>query len=125
MEESVKNSDKTKTSKNILFLKGDVVVLPFPFSDLSQSKKRPALVIATLEGEDIILCQITSEARFDSYSISLSNTDFKTGKLITTSFIRPNRVFTADKSIILYKIGSLKDSKIKAVETMIVKMFQR
>lgn len=125
MEEFVKGAGKTKASEHILFLKGDVVVLPFPFSDLSQSKRRPALVIANLEGDDIILCQITSEARFDSYSIPLSNTDFKMGKLITTSFIRPNRFFTADKSIILYKIGSLKDSKIKEVEKMLIKILQR
>ena len=51
------------------FVKGDVVVIPFPFSDLSASKKRPALVLASLEGDDLILCQITSEARFDKYSI--------------------------------------------------------
>jgi mRNA interferase MazF len=42
------------------FIKGDVVVIPFPFSDLTQSKRRPALVIAELEGDDLILCQITS-----------------------------------------------------------------
>jgi len=36
-------------------VKGDVVVIPFPFSDLSQSKRRPALVVATLEGDDVIL----------------------------------------------------------------------
>lgn len=42
------------------FVKGDVVVVPFPFSDLSQSKRRPALVIANLQGNDLILCQITS-----------------------------------------------------------------
>jgi len=42
------------------FVKGDVVVIPFPFSDLSQAKRRPALVLAELEGNDRILCQITS-----------------------------------------------------------------
>ena len=97
------------------FVKGDVVVLPFPFSDLSKSKKRPALVVANLEDQDIILCQITSEVRVDNYSIVLSNNDFKKGSLNLTSIIRPNRLFTADKSIILYKIGSLKESKIKEV----------
>lgn len=35
------------------FIKGDVVVIPFPFSDLSQSKRRPALVVANLKGDDI------------------------------------------------------------------------
>lgn len=43
------------------FVIGDVVVVPFPFSDLSASKKRPALVVATLSGDDVILCQITSK----------------------------------------------------------------
>ena len=42
------------------FVKGDVIVVPFPFSDLTQAKRRPALVIATLAGDDLILCQITS-----------------------------------------------------------------
>jgi mRNA interferase MazF len=43
------------------FVKGDVVVIPFPFSDLSGSKRRPALVLVDLPGDDIILCQITSQ----------------------------------------------------------------
>ena len=45
------------------FIKGDVVVVPFPFSDLSTSKRRPALVLADLAGDDLILCQITSGPR--------------------------------------------------------------
>ena len=49
------------------FVKGDIVVIPFPFSDLSQSKRRPALVIARLEGNDSILCQITSKTIKDIY----------------------------------------------------------
>ena len=105
-------------------VKGDVVVLPFPFSDLSASKKRPALVVATLKGEDVILCQITSQARSDEYSIILAESDFKEGSLHVTSRIRPNRLFTADKSIILYKAGLLKEKKIKEVEEAIVKIFR-
>mgnify|MGYP001610513451 CR=1 FL=1 len=96
-------------------VKGDVVVMPFPFSDLSASKRRPALVIAVLEGDDLILCQITSQSRADSYSIVLANSDFKQGSLNLTSNIRPNRLFTADKSIIQYKVGSIKDKKLKEV----------
>ena len=78
------------------FVKGDVVVAPFPFSDLSASKKRPALVVATLTGDDVILCQITSKAISDSYAVPLSTADFKTGTLHQDSNIRPNRLFTAD-----------------------------
>lgn len=43
------------------FVKGDVVVVPFPFSDLTSAKRRPALILAELEGDDRILCQITSQ----------------------------------------------------------------
>lgn len=106
------------------FVKGDVVVLPFPFSDLSASKKRPALIAANLIGEDIILCQITSEARTDKYSILLFVEDFKEGTLDRISIIRPNRLFTADKSIISYKVGSLKENKIKEVEEALIKIFR-
>lgn len=97
------------------FVKGDVVVVPFPFSDLTQSKKRPALVIATLEGDDLILCQITSKLIKDKYAIPLEDYDFERGTLKQSSNIRPNRIFTADYHIILYKVGSLKSEKINEV----------
>lgn len=107
------------------FVKGDVVVLPFPFSDLTKSKKRPALVIANLQGDDIILAQITSKNRLDNYSIELNESDFEQGSLNLTSIIRINRLFTADKSIILYKIGSLKNYKIKKVEKELIDIFKK
>lgn len=107
------------------FMKGDVVVLPFPFSNLSAIKKRPALVVANLVGDDLILCQITSKAREDMYAIILANADFKSGSLPLESRIRPNRLFTADQSIILYKIGYLKPTKIKEVEQSLINIFTK
>ena len=89
------------------FVKGDIVVIPFPFSDLSGSKKRPALVLADLQGDDIILCQITSQQTKDKYAIAIKDSDFKTSKLTTPGNIRPNRIFTADKNIIIKKVASL------------------
>lgn len=97
------------------FVKGDVVVVPFPFSDLSQSKRRPALVIAELTGKDVILCQITSQWINDEYGIRIDNKDFDEGSLNQRSHIRPNRIFTADSSIILYSVGYLKKKKIDEV----------
>lgn len=106
-------------------VKGEVVVLPFPFSDLSTSKKRPALVVATIDGDDTILCQITSKAREDSYSVPLASSHFENGSIPIESRIRPNRIFTADKSIVLYKIGSLKLNKIKEVEDKLISIFKK
>ena len=97
------------------FVKGDVVVVPFPFSDLTQAKRRPALVIAILEGDDIILCQITSKIVKDMYSVPLEDSDFESGSLKQPSNIRPNRIFTADSHIILYRVGNLNQGKITEV----------
>ncbi|MFA4975414.1 MAG: type II toxin-antitoxin system PemK/MazF family toxin [Candidatus Paceibacterota bacterium] len=104
------------------FIKGDIVVIPFPFSDLSEVKKRPAFVISKLEGDDVILCQITSQTIKDKYSILLRKTDFVVGNLLVNSNIRPNRIFTADKNIILYKVGNLKENKIKETIQKIIKI---
>ncbi len=107
------------------FIKCDVVVVPFPFSDLSQSKRRPALVITDLRGYDLILCQITSKNRFDEYSIPLNKKDFKKGKLkMENCNIRPNRLFTADYHIILYKVGSIKDIKMREVINKIIQIIE-
>jgi mRNA interferase MazF len=54
------------------FVVGDVVIVPFPFSDLTQTKRRPALVVGGLSGEDLILCQITSQSVADEYAVSIS-----------------------------------------------------
>ena len=105
------------------FIKGDVVVLPFPFSDLTANKKRPALVIANLSGDDIIVCLITSQNAKDSYAISLSNSDLASGNLKQISNIRPNRLFTADSTIVLYRIGTLEKKKLEEVTTKIIEIF--
>lgn len=98
------------------FVKGDVVVIPFPFSDLSGSKRRPAMVLADLPGDDIILCQITSQNSRDSHAIPVSSLDFVSDSLPVSSNVRPSRVFTADKSIIVRKAGTLRVTVIEKVE---------
>ena len=104
------------------FVKGDVVVIPFPFSDLTESKRRPAFVIANLEGDDVILCQITSKIVQDMYSLPIDDSDFETGSLKQPSNIRPNRLFTADSHIILYRVGNLKQGKVTEVIAKVIEI---
>ncbi|MCG2787457.1 MAG: type II toxin-antitoxin system PemK/MazF family toxin [Anaerolineae bacterium] len=106
------------------FIKGDVLVIPFPFSDLSASKKRPALVVASLSGDDVILCQITSKAKSDAYALPLASDDFATGALNQESFIRPNRLFTAASRIVLYKIGTLKSDAMGQVTQKVIEILK-
>ena len=105
-------------------IKGDIVVVPFPFSDLSNFKKRPALVISPLKGQDLILCQVTSQNVYDDYAIEINNKDFSNGDLKVKSNVRPNRVFTADEKIVLYKIGRLNESKMAEVVEKLVRIIK-
>jgi len=105
------------------FVKGDIVVLPFPFSDLSSSKRRPALVLADLKGNDVILCQITSKSVRDDMSVTIEITDIENGSLNDSSNIRPNKLFTADENIVLYKLGKLRASKLNEAIGIITDMF--
>ena len=107
------------------FVKGDVVVVPFPFSDLTLAKRRPALVLAALEGDDCILCQITSHKLRDQYSIELDASDFARGDLKQRSTVRPNRLFTADTHLILYQVGRLAPSKVDEIIRSVVEILQR
>ena len=107
------------------FVKGDIVVVPFPFSDFTQSKRRPALVITVLSGEDLILCQITSQIIKDQYAISIKDGDFETGGLKQSSNVRPNRIFTADSHLILYRIGHLKDQKFTKILDKIIEIIRQ
>ena len=103
-------------------MKGEVVVIPFPFSDLSGSKRRPALVTADRGGNDVVLCQITSKAKQDIWAVALGAKDLEQGRLPVNSNIRPNKIFTADKRTILYSIGRIKAETYKEVVTNIIKL---
>jgi mRNA interferase MazF len=70
------------------------------------------LVLAALSGDDVILCQITSQTRFDAYSVTLEGSDFTSGGLNQSSRIRPNRLFTADEAVILYRAGHVSIAKL-------------
>jgi mRNA interferase MazF len=102
--------------------KGEVVLIRFPFSDLSNFKIRPALVIANLEGEDVMVCQISSKERKDSHAVLLSGDNFQEGRLRENSSIRPNKIFTASKAIVFDKVGRVKKEKTREVENKIVEI---
>ncbi|WP_159472620.1 type II toxin-antitoxin system PemK/MazF family toxin [Dyadobacter sp. 3J3] len=106
------------------FVKGEIVVIPFPFSDLTSSKRRPALVLANLRGDDIILCQITSKTLKDDYAKSLESSDMLSGSLEVSSNVRPNRLFTADKKLILYSVGRISTTKYQEVVQEIIALIR-
>jgi len=102
---------------------GEIVVLPFPQSDLKAGKRRPALVVADLIGADLILCQITSHARSDDYSVALTASAFERARLAVDSFIRSNRLFTVEQSVILYAAAKITDIKLQEVKAKLRQLF--
>jgi mRNA interferase MazF len=91
---------------------GAIVLLPFPFSDLSQAKLRPALVLAPAGQGDWILCQITSNPYADGQALRLTDADFASGTLARESFVRPGKLFTAHQSLVVRAVGLLKTGRL-------------
>jgi mRNA interferase MazF len=80
------------------FSVSDVVFVDFPFSNLKKSKLRPAVILASVQNNDWILCQVTSKSYADESSLKLLEKDFKYGSLNLVSYIRPGKIFTAHES---------------------------
>jgi len=89
------------------FAVGAVVLVSFPFSDLKGQKIRPALVLARVEFDNLILCQITSKPYTSRVAIKIEAPDFESGELPVVSFVRPDKLFTADETIIKDIAGQL------------------
>lgn len=89
------------------FAVGSVVSVTFPFSNLKGQKVRPALVLANVEFGNLILCQITSKSYTSKIAICIKSEDFDKGNLPVTSYVRPDKLFTADTTIIKDIAGQL------------------
>ena len=102
------------------FASGQVVVLPFPFSDLTQNKYRPALLVADVGRGDWIACQITSNAYSDPRAVQLDDGDFVSGSLRRVSFARPGKLFTASQSLFASVAGRLHRQCLESVRNAVV-----
>jgi mRNA interferase MazF len=76
-----------------------------------------------LPGDDLILCQITSQAHRDSYSVLLDSGDFESGRLNVSSYIRPNRLFTVEQSVVLYTAARVSRSKLDETRSKLRQLF--
>ena len=103
---------------------GAVVLVPFPFSDLSQTKLRPALVLAPAGRGDWILCQITSNSYGDANAIELRDESFQTGALRVISYARPGKLFTANDSLIVAQVGNLEVGAFKRIIEAVIDILQ-
>jgi mRNA interferase MazF len=108
--------------------KGDIVLVQFPFSDLSQTKLRPALVLAVSKSfDEITLCFISSQKvqslSFDEFAIVKSDNEFSQTGLKTDSKVRVTRIITLERKLILRKIGKLSKQQMNQLNQTLITAF--
>jgi len=98
---------------------GDLVLAPFPFSDQSGRKIRPAIVVSNKQfnnfSEDVIVVGVTSNMIRNKYTLDLTNSDLDFGTLTVFCCIKPENIMILDKSLIKKRIGKVKKNKMKAI----------
>ena len=104
---------------------GAVVLVPFPFSDLSQAKLRPAVVLAGAGRQDYILCQVTSNPYADPAAVELTDVAFAAGSLQRTSYARPAKLFTAHVSLIRAQVGELRTDALREISGRVITLLQQ
>src|SRR5437870_654318 len=102
------------------FIKGDVIILAYQYTNLRGLKSRPGLVLAPTEESEYVVCQITSQPLRTKYSLELSKTDFESGGLTRSSIIRADRILTVEPSVIKSLAGHLKESVVNRVIQMVM-----
>ena len=104
---------------------GSVILVPFPFSDLSNSKLRPAVSLADAGKGDWVLCQVTSRQYSDPRAVELNSGSFQRGSLHLISYARPGKLFTANQSLMLRQVGVLKDDALKQIIDAVIGLLRQ
>ena len=102
---------------------GDIVLTPFPYTDLSQATIRPGLILASLDMNDWVLCQITSSSQARARDIAIASGDMQSGRLTAGSHVRPERLITLNESVFQRTIGRLTDAKLAEILAAVRSLF--
>ena len=117
-----------KKVNGIIFKQREVVLVPFPYSDMTSTKKRPVLIVSNDDynhnHKDVIVCVITSIAHNDKYSIQLKEINLEYGLLPEDSIIKVHKLFTIDKSKIIKKFSVINKDYYNQVNKILVDLFK-
>ncbi len=99
-----------------MFNQRDIVLIPFPYSDLTASKKRPALIISNEKMnkmQDRICCLVTT--KFHKDDLPITKDSISDGELPFKSFIKSHRIFTIEEGIVIKKLCAIDSALHKKV----------
>jgi mRNA interferase MazF len=112
-----------------MYKQREIVLVPFPYSDLSSTKRRPVLIISNnlynAAFPDILVCVITSNLYKDDYSVELSNNDLDIGMLPELSVIKCHKLFTIEQTRILKRFSLIKEKKFEEVTDELKKLVEK
>ena len=107
----------------------EIVLVPFPYSDLSNTRRRPVLIVSNNDYNsrfpDVLVCVITSNLRKDGYSVNLANADLEIGILPSDSLIKTHKLFTIHQDKIIRKFSVVKEECFDQVGAMIKDLIAR
>ena len=110
-----------------MYEQGEIVLIPFPFTDLTTKKKRPVIVLSNKEYneriEDFIVCGITSNIKDMLYSVLINSKDLVSGFLPKPSRIKVDKIFTLEQSLVIKKFAKVKSEIIRKVKQELFKLF--
>ena len=113
-------------TSGITFKQGEILIVPFPFSDLSNTKQRPVLVLSTdrynKQTEDIITCGITSHLKDSQHSVLIDNNNLEEGNIPKQSRIKVDKLFTLEQSIVRKSVGKINKSTFNKVKNEFFKL---
>ena len=104
----------------------EIVLVPFPYSDLSASKRRPVLIVSNNDFnekfEDVVVCVITSNIHKDEYALDIRNEDLEIGMLPERSVVKAHKLFSVHTSKIIRKFSIVKEKYFEEVERLITEL---
>lgn len=101
----------------------DIVLISFPFTNLKNTKKRPALVLLNVGDGDVLVARITGKVMDTDFDVKI--TEWKQVGLILPSIVRLNKLGTIDESVIEKKLGAVHEKDWNMVQIAIKKLLER
>ena len=102
---------------------GNVVLTPFPYTDLSRVKTRPAVVLANVGMQDWVLCEITGSSQLRDLYITIGPGDMEGGRLRHQSWARPDRLTTLNDRVFERTLGRLSPAKHEEIAAAVRSLF--
>ena len=104
----------------MLFERGDIVLLAFPFSSATGVKQRPALVLLDPKDQDLLVARVTTQRHQSAFDIVVN--DWKQASLLAPSWVRVHKLATVEKRLVRRKLGRISDADWSTAQTAILQM---